>query len=605
MTNSGLLATQIGDLLGRSMDTGTLPLQRSAPWAPEQLAGSPQLRPFAELFQSQDLTSTVPPEHESIPPGHPGWLHNLLISHDFSESLAPVLEPLALDLPTLAPAPLPGLAEPLTALPQTPASETLLTPDQSQPTPVPASANEISRPGPDGRTALPQGLPEPQLALPVAGNSLPLAGKGLPIPAAPAAGGVPQPAADTATAFVPTEVPAPRLHPHTTSQVLATERAANSQPGREPAPPMSPVKAEPESFAATRTTATSATSATSATARSFAAPASVTTQTSSAPIALAETPAAAATLHTANSATTPSPLAATPSAPAPAPAATGPETGLPDAAGAALRAATEHADPEVLRPTRSGQSTMQAAPQLTPEAATIQRASAKTNTLPAPETATTAQRSGPTTPAGIQPAIATPDTDFGPVQSAAPADPLAVSSSLAAISGRDGTATLTATSAQTTQVDTQSAAAWRQAELTADPKATSQHLAQQISVLARDGVQTARVQLYPEHLGQVDVRIRIDDEGTFINLHAHTTHGRDALDASLHRLRDMCAEQGLNLSEANVSFGEERTSQQSFRDRTAPSGHSRAWTDASNEAEQTVDLPTPRQASNRLVDILA
>jgi len=124
-------------------------------------------------------------------------------------------------------------------------------------------------------------------------------------------------------------------------------------------------------------------------------------------------------------------------------------------------------------------------------------------------------------------------------------------------------------------------------------------------MLARDGVQNARVQLYPEHLGQVDVRIRIDDDGTWIHMHAHTSHGRDALDGSLHRLRELCADQGMNLADANVTFGDERSPQQNSRDRAQPSALPRGWSESTVDAEPVPERTAHSAATARLVDLLA
>jgi flagellar hook-length control protein FliK len=71
--------------------------------------------------------------------------------------------------------------------------------------------------------------------------------------------------------------------------------------------------------------------------------------------------------------------------------------------------------------------------------------------------------------------------------------------------------------------------------------------------MAHQGLQSASLQLSPEHLGPVDVRIAVQDGSATVSFNASHPDTRAALEQALPRLRDMFATQGLTLSDASVS----------------------------------------------------
>ncbi len=82
----------------------------------------------------------------------------------------------------------------------------------------------------------------------------------------------------------------------------------------------------------------------------------------------------------------------------------------------------------------------------------------------------------------------------------------------------------------------------------------SQEFNQQIVILSQKGIQQANIQLNPQHLGPMDVRISIGNEQQ-VNVSFNTQHGmvRDAIDVAMPRLREMFEQQGLTLGDVNVS----------------------------------------------------
>jgi len=86
-----------------------------------------------------------------------------------------------------------------------------------------------------------------------------------------------------------------------------------------------------------------------------------------------------------------------------------------------------------------------------------------------------------------------------------------------------------------------------------DSAAWSQVVAQRITWLAGNGIRAAELQLNPQELGPVDVKIRVNNEQTSIHFTSQHASVRDALELSVQRLRDMLESNGLGLVDVNVS----------------------------------------------------
>ncbi len=74
-----------------------------------------------------------------------------------------------------------------------------------------------------------------------------------------------------------------------------------------------------------------------------------------------------------------------------------------------------------------------------------------------------------------------------------------------------------------------------------------------ITWLANQGVQSASLQLSPEHLGPVNVHISVQDGSATVSFNAAHVDTRTALEQALPRLREMFSTQGLTLTDASVS----------------------------------------------------
>lgn len=121
-----------------------------------------------------------------------------------------------------------------------------------------------------------------------------------------------------------------------------------------------------------------------------------------------------------------------------------------------------------------------------------------------------------------------------------------------------------------------------------------------ITWMASQGVQTASLQLSPEHMGPVAVHISVQDGTASVAFNANHADTRAALEQALPRLREMFASQGINLSDASVSHQSPRG--QSQKQSVGAIGAVGA---ASSTDETSVPLATVISARPGLVDTYA
>ncbi|KZN12926.1 flagellar hook-length control protein FliK [Marinomonas sp. TW1] len=86
-------------------------------------------------------------------------------------------------------------------------------------------------------------------------------------------------------------------------------------------------------------------------------------------------------------------------------------------------------------------------------------------------------------------------------------------------------------------------------------------MGQKVAWVAREGGHTAHIRLDPPELGSLTVKVSVDsDSNTQINFVAATAQARDLLEGQMGRLRDMLAQQGMDLSRAEVDVSQQDAS---------------------------------------------
>lgn len=254
----------------------------------------------------------------------------------------------------------------------------------------------------------------------------------------------------------------------------------------------------------------------------------------------------------------------------PGPAAPPPDaTGVPpDAATAATVTAGTTSDSDYRlaatgggdRATSRGQSGAPAAP-ATSEAAALLADLDRSRTALAP-----AARPLAAGPAGRARAGELPDTTIATTTPATATADASLGTALADLTGTAGatlapastggaaTGSATATAGSPVRGDAPAASTGSGAGLAplGDPASFASGLGERLLDLGRDGTQSARLRLHPESLGPLDVRIQVEDGEARVWF--NTAHGqtRDAIEASLPRLRELFAGQGIELGRVQV-----------------------------------------------------
>ncbi len=83
----------------------------------------------------------------------------------------------------------------------------------------------------------------------------------------------------------------------------------------------------------------------------------------------------------------------------------------------------------------------------------------------------------------------------------------------------------------------------------------AQPVGRQLMQMVQQGQQQARLHIHPEHLGTIDIRLRMDGDSAQVTFSAPNAQVREVLEQSLPRLREMFAESGLDLADAGVDAG--------------------------------------------------
>ena len=85
---------------------------------------------------------------------------------------------------------------------------------------------------------------------------------------------------------------------------------------------------------------------------------------------------------------------------------------------------------------------------------------------------------------------------------------------------------------------------------------------QQLITMVSNGIQQAEIRLDPPELGHLTVKIQIHGDQTQVQFHVAQSQTRDIVEQAMPRLRDMLAQEGLQLTDSQVSQGDGGRDQQ-------------------------------------------
>jgi len=134
-----------------------------------------------------------------------------------------------------------------------------------------------------------------------------------------------------------------------------------------------------------------------------------------------------------------------------------------------------------------------------------------------------------------------------------------------------------------------------------------QAFSQHVTLMTRNGQQSAELRLNPEDLGQVHISLKIDDnlaQMQFVSPHSHV---RAALEAALPTLRTQLAESGIQLGQSDIS-SESFAGQQQQQGQPQQGGSRGSQFSFAGSGEESVAAPASLQRIARgdnAVDIFA
>ncbi|WP_108649735.1 flagellar hook-length control protein FliK [Dongshaea marina] len=116
--------------------------------------------------------------------------------------------------------------------------------------------------------------------------------------------------------------------------------------------------------------------------------------------------------------------------------------------------------------------------------------------------------------------------------------------------------------------------------LTANPDNNGLHLGQRLQMMLNQRLQRAEIQLEPETLGRIQISLQVNNDQAHLQITTSQPQTREVLEQTLPRLRELLAQSGINLSEANIQYRQE---QQDASEQSAAEGEQLASGAAENE----------------------
>jgi flagellar hook-length control protein FliK len=130
-------------------------------------------------------------------------------------------------------------------------------------------------------------------------------------------------------------------------------------------------------------------------------------------------------------------------------------------------------------------------------------------------------------------------------------------------------------------------------------------LGSRVEWMLHQGLQEARIELHPRDMGSINVHIKLGNDGADVRFAATNPNVRDALEASMPKLREMLAGSGLQLAQAQVgSQMQQQESSGRFLPQQAPaqSPTSATGNAAGTDVQPPPDAPRVRVASLSIID---
>jgi flagellar hook-length control protein FliK len=127
-------------------------------------------------------------------------------------------------------------------------------------------------------------------------------------------------------------------------------------------------------------------------------------------------------------------------------------------------------------------------------------------------------------------------------------------------------------------------------------------LTARITMNAAQDIKQVTIHLDPPELGTLELKLQVkDDQQTLVQVNVQHPQVKEALESSAHRLREMLADQGLELSEFDVQTDADRR-EQSADDSDAHGQGQSQNSDTSPQSDGEMSIEIPKAKNNNLLD---
>lgn len=140
-------------------------------------------------------------------------------------------------------------------------------------------------------------------------------------------------------------------------------------------------------------------------------------------------------------------------------------------------------------------------------------------------------------------------------------------------------------------------------KLTKGQQAWGDALSERIAMNAAKDIKQVTIHLDPPELGSLELKLQIkDDQQTQVQVQVQSPQVKEALESSAQRLKDMLANQGLELSEFDVQTGAEQGKGQDGHSAEGVAQSEQQDSDASLAEGEELSLDIQRPKNNNLLD---
>jgi flagellar hook-length control protein FliK len=133
-------------------------------------------------------------------------------------------------------------------------------------------------------------------------------------------------------------------------------------------------------------------------------------------------------------------------------------------------------------------------------------------------------------------------------------------------------------------------------------------LSERVQWLVKEGIQSAELTLHPQDMGPIRIEMSIDGMAASIDFAATQADTRAAIEQALPRLRDLLADQGLQLGGTQIGADTRRQDNPGHRARPS-GGETRTATvdipDATSDGAPVSAMPAPRRNAAGRIDLFA